>query len=100
MSLNAVQKLRELLAKDDNGKVEIVWEPEKEYNMTPLEFCYWLQGYFDLTGENDVNGDYVTLDRHQVEKIKRHLGIVFNQPPKVKLPSQPFVHFPEIVGSC
>lgn len=38
--------------------------------MTPREFCYWLQGYFELS----ANG---TLNPSQVEIVKNHLNLVF-----------------------
>lgn len=37
--------------------------------MTPQDFCYWLQGYFDLSNN-------VTLTQGQVEQIKNHLKLV------------------------
>jgi hypothetical protein len=38
--------------------------------MSPSEFCYWLQGFFELGGST-------VLSREQVEMIKAHLGYVF-----------------------
>lgn len=38
--------------------------------MTEREFCYWLQGYFELSGS--TNG----LTADQVECIRRHLQLV------------------------
>lgn len=38
--------------------------------MKAVEFCYWLQGMFELT-------EPVTLDAKQTEMIKRHLEMVF-----------------------
>lgn len=38
--------------------------------MKAVEFCYWLQGYFELSGGKD-------LDVVQVETIKKHLNMVF-----------------------
>lgn len=38
--------------------------------MKSTEFCYWLQGMFELA-------DPETLDEHQTELIKRHLNMVF-----------------------
>jgi hypothetical protein len=42
--------------------------------MTPTEFCYWLQGYFEI-----VNGrmDQNSLSDKQVETIRAHLSMVF-----------------------
>jgi hypothetical protein len=37
----------------------------------PKSFCYWLQGYFELGGEN--------LSPQQVQIIKDHLALVFNK---------------------
>ncbi len=41
--------------------------------MTPKQFCYWLQGYFELGPEK------TGLGREQVEIIKEHLAKVFNR---------------------
>lgn len=38
--------------------------------MTALEFCYWLQGYFELGGDTKLTED-------QVKMIKQHLYYVF-----------------------
>jgi hypothetical protein len=38
--------------------------------MTARDFCYWLQGLFEL-------GDPPTLDEKQTDLIKRHLNLVF-----------------------
>jgi hypothetical protein len=40
--------------------------------MTPQNFCYWLQGYFELT-----NGS--NLSEEQVNLIKEHLQLTFNK---------------------
>ena len=37
--------------------------------MTPENFVYWLQGYFEMTGAT-------TLTEQQVEMIKEHLAMV------------------------
>lgn len=39
--------------------------------MTSRDFCYWLQGYFELT-----NGQGV-LSPQQTEMVRRHLALVF-----------------------
>ena len=42
--------------------------------MTSRDFCYWLQGYFELNEElNDGRG----LGAAQTEMVKRHLAMVF-----------------------
>jgi hypothetical protein len=38
--------------------------------MTSRDFCYWLQGFFEIA-------DAVTMDRMQVEMVRRHLNLVF-----------------------
>jgi hypothetical protein len=38
--------------------------------MTSRDFCYWLQGLFELQNPT-------TLDARQTELIKRHLNMVF-----------------------
>lgn len=38
--------------------------------MKPENFCYWLQGYLELTKEEDLTED-------QVKIIKNHLNLVF-----------------------
>lgn len=40
--------------------------------MKASEFCYWLQGYFELQPESTK-----TLTTEQVEIIQRHLALVF-----------------------
>lgn len=38
--------------------------------MTSRDFCYWLQGFFEISGPTEVTQD-------QVQIIKRHLNLVF-----------------------
>lgn len=38
--------------------------------MKPEEFCYWLQGFFELS-------EATTLSGKQIEMIKNHLNLVF-----------------------
>lgn len=38
--------------------------------MKSVEFCYWLQGLFEV-------GEPTTLNEKQVDVIKRHLNMVF-----------------------
>jgi len=40
--------------------------------MTPQEFAYWLQGYFELN-------DSATIDDRQAQIIKDHLALVFKK---------------------
>ena len=43
--------------------------------MKAVEFCYWLQGYFEIN-EKKAGRD-ATLTEFQVETIKKHLAMVF-----------------------
>lgn len=38
--------------------------------MTSRDFCFWLQGFFELTGE-------VGMSKEQTETVQRHLSLVF-----------------------
>ena len=38
--------------------------------MNTVDFCYWLQGYFELSESNE-------LTEKQVQMIKNHLDLVF-----------------------
>lgn len=38
--------------------------------MTSRDFCFWLQGFFELTAE-------VGMSKEQTEMVKRHLALVF-----------------------
>lgn len=44
--------------------------------MTPEQFCYWLNGYFDLNQGGKRHSD---LTIEQVKCIKDHLALVFQQ---------------------
>jgi hypothetical protein len=39
--------------------------------MTSRDFVYWLQGYFEITGAD------ATLGPAQIDRIKKHLALVF-----------------------
>lgn len=38
--------------------------------MTSRDFCYWLQGYFEISGSG-------SLSVEQAEVVRRHLALVF-----------------------
>lgn len=40
--------------------------------MTPEQFCYWLQGYFEMS-------EAEKLDEKQVKILKDHLSLVFKK---------------------
>ena len=47
--------------------------------MTSRDFCYWLQGYFEIHGNRPVlePESVYNLNDSQVYMIKRHLAMVF-----------------------
>lgn len=40
--------------------------------MTSRDFAYWLQGFFEISGD-----DLKTIEASQLEQIKKHLSMVF-----------------------
>jgi hypothetical protein len=42
--------------------------------MKAVEFCYWLQGYFEISGAH--NSSAFQMDERQVDCVRRHLGLV------------------------
>lgn len=44
--------------------------------MTSRDFCYWLQGFFEIRAE-ELIGDKCMLTNDQVDVIKKHLAMVF-----------------------
>lgn len=44
--------------------------------MTSRDFCYWLQGFFEIT-ELNKNPEKITLTKEQIEAIRNHLNMVF-----------------------
>lgn len=45
--------------------------------MTSRDFCYWLQGYFELADAQDQQTKNYTLSAGQIGMIKNHLAMVF-----------------------
>src|ERR1700748_2938813 len=43
--------------------------------MTSRDFCYWLQGFFEVAGAGTDHG--ATLNTFQVDMEQRHLNLVF-----------------------
>lgn len=44
--------------------------------MKAVEFCYWLQGFFEITDGHGVNRDE-PLSINQIKTIRNHLALVF-----------------------
>lgn len=59
--------------------------------MTSRDFCFWLQGYLEITGAGGVGG---TMSDQQVACIQRHLGLVFTHEidPSMKTPEPKTAH--------
>lgn len=49
--------------------------------MTPENFCYWLQGYFEL---EPLSGNGIMTDR-QIQVVKEHLKLVFAAPKSIPI---------------
>lgn len=60
--------------------------------MKSVEFCYWLQGLFEL-------GNPKQLNEHQTDLIKRHLAMVFTHEIDPSYPSSQLDKLNEQHGS-
>jgi hypothetical protein len=54
--------------------------------MNEREFCYWLRGFFEITGDDVIP----TLTPNQIATIKEHLDLVFNKVTKNKSSQTPY----------
>ena len=45
--------------------------------MTSRDFCFWLQGFFEISELQKHEQQPVTLSNNQVQAIKAHLNLVF-----------------------
>lgn len=64
--------------------------------MTPENFCYWLQGYFEIS-ETERTGP-ATLASLQVEEIKNHLSLVLDKKTSYRVSANPFTFTNELTG--
>lgn len=53
--------------------------------MKTTEFCYWLQGYFEIHGE----GGKLSMNEKQVQIIRNHLNLVFKHDIDPSYPGNP-----------
>lgn len=55
--------------------------------MTSRDFCYWLQGYMEIAGEDAIkrNG----LNGRQCEQVQAHLNLVFKHEIDTSEPGDP-----------
>jgi len=58
--------------------------------MKATEFCYWLQGFFEIVNINEsgLNTGPRSLTSQQVEIIQRHLNLVFKHEIDPSYPNQ------------
>jgi hypothetical protein len=54
--------------------------------MTPTNFVYWLQGMFEISEAGGIEVE--SLDKSQLDMIKKHLGYVFSHMEKQPEPEQ------------
>lgn len=54
--------------------------------MTSREFCYWLQGYFEMSQAGHANT--LPLSFEQINTIQRHLALVFKHEIDPSYPNQ------------
>lgn len=47
--------------------------------MTPEQFCYWLQGFMEMTDRGREGGPVMGIDHTQTMMIRDHLDLVFNK---------------------
>lgn len=59
--------------------------------MTPDNFAYWLNGFFELSNSQE-------LTKEQVAIIKEHLQLVFQKETKLSLEGSPFEDSADIEG--
>lgn len=45
--------------------------------MKAVEFCYWLQGYFEIADASPKDSKAVSLTSEQVAIVRNHLALVF-----------------------
>lgn len=43
--------------------------------MTPVQYCYWLQGFFEISENSECTE--ITLTQKQIQTIRAHLNLVF-----------------------
>lgn len=47
--------------------------------MDALNFCYWLQGYFEIQNASEKDNSNISLDSTQITEIKNHLSLVLKK---------------------
>lgn len=62
-------------------------QPKMKATMTPDQFCYWLQGFFELCPKTDATG--LILNLQQTNMVREHLDLVFDKVTGATAPSVP-----------
>lgn len=52
--------------------------------MNDRDFCYWLRGFMEM------NPELESINKEQIEMIKKHLDLVFNQKQELPYYQQPW----------
>ncbi len=65
--------------------------------MTSRDFCYWLQGYFEINAakfDNSRSFPDAALNDNQINNIRKHLDLVFKHEidPSYQEPVKPSTH--------
>ena len=47
--------------------------------MNTIDFCYWLQGYFEMTESKSLNEDQTTIIKNELNLVFKH---VYGSPKK------------------
>lgn len=42
--------------------------------MTSRDFCFWLQGYFEI---KETDGEDLVMTKEQIKMVRKHLNLVF-----------------------
>ncbi len=62
--------------------------------MTSRDFCYWLQGFFEINGSDSANTKPLNFD--QIAMIQRHLALVFKHEIDPSFPAEQQAELNEI----
>jgi len=54
--------------------------------MSSRDFCYWLQGYFEIA--ESQSGQTLPITFNQIDTIKKHLAMVFKHEIDPSFPNQ------------
>lgn len=58
--------------------------------MTPENFCYWLQGFFEINRKNTLT-PFINITPLQSQEIENHLNLVFHKVTPSNTEYRPFI---------